>query len=65
MTNKVGRKPLSDELRRKTRPIRLNDAEWDVFKNRLGAEWLREQIAKAAQEPSNEGWRAKINEKTK
>lgn len=65
MTNKPGPKPISDEMRKKSRPIRMTDSEWEVFKNKLGPEWLREQIAKAAQEPSNEGWRAKINEKTK
>lgn len=30
-----------------TRPIRMTDAEWATFKNLLGTEWLRGQIAKA------------------
>ncbi|HET8790983.1 MAG TPA: hypothetical protein VFM75_07200 [Modicisalibacter sp.] len=31
----------------KTRPIRMTNAEWSAFKDLLGAEWLRGQIAKA------------------
>lgn len=33
---------------RTTRPIRMTDAEWAAFKELLGAEWLRDQIAKAS-----------------
>lgn len=32
---------------RTTRPIRMTNAEWSAFKELLGAEWLRGQIAKA------------------
>lgn len=32
---------------RTTRPIRMTDAEWDAFKELLGAEWLRGQVEKA------------------
>lgn len=31
----------------KTRNIRLNDEEWEDFRELLGIKWLREQIAKA------------------
>jgi len=32
---------------RQNRNIRLNDDEWKIFREELGAEWLRAQIAKA------------------
>ena len=32
---------------RQNRNIRLNDDEWKTFREELGAEWLRAQIAKA------------------
>lgn len=34
-------------MERTPRAIRLNDDEWEIFKSLLGAEWLRDQIAKA------------------
>lgn len=30
------------------RNIRLTDEQWAIFKERLGIDWLRDQIAKAA-----------------
>lgn len=33
--------------RRKTRPIRMTDAEWDAFKRR-GPKWLRAELAKSS-----------------
>lgn len=35
---------------RKNRNVRLDDFEWDAFKDLLGAEWLRGKIEKAAKE---------------
>lgn len=35
------------KLDRKNRNIRLNDEEWEAFRQRLGVKWLREQIAAA------------------
>lgn len=35
------------KLDRKNRNIRLNDAEWEAFRELLGVKWLREQIATA------------------
>lgn len=36
------------KLDRKNRNIRLNDTEWETFREQLGVKWLREQIALAA-----------------
>ncbi|MCY1453998.1 hypothetical protein D9M71_710300 [compost metagenome] len=33
---------------RKNRNIRLNDFEWECFKDLMGADWLREQIHETA-----------------
>lgn len=33
------------KLNRSNRNIRLNDEEWEFFRENLGVKWLREQIA--------------------
>lgn len=35
------------KLDRKNRNIRLNDEEWETFRELLGVKWLREQISAA------------------
>lgn len=39
---------MAYKYERKNRNIRLSDFEWEVFKDLIGAELLREQIHKAA-----------------
>jgi|GEM_PF-3910735 hypothetical protein len=41
-------RPKSTDEQRTNRNIRMNDFEWSVFRDHMGAEWLRAQIAKVA-----------------
>lgn len=52
---------MAYKYERKNRNIRLSDFEWDAFKDLIGAEALREQIHKAA----NEAGRTPPEPKTK
>lgn len=46
MIKKLGRPPATTPPM-KSRHIRLTDKQWQTFKDKLGPEWLREQIEKA------------------
>jgi len=46
-------------VERTPRAIRLNDAEWEIFKSLLGAPWLRDQIAKARKRAAREQEKSK------
>lgn len=48
MTDKprIGRPPSGRELP-KNRNIRLTEAQWKTFREKLGPKWLREQIDNA------------------
>lgn len=41
---------MAYKYERKNRNTRLSDFEWDIFKRHLGADWLRDQIHKAAKD---------------
>jgi hypothetical protein len=46
---------------RANRPIRMSDAEWDYFKRRMGAEWLRLQIQQGIWEESRNAKAEKVS----
>lgn len=46
---------------RKNRPIRMTDLEWDFFKRRMGADWLRLQIQQGIWEESRNARAEKVS----
>lgn len=46
MTKKIGRPASTEPM--KDRSIRMTDVQWQVFKEKLGPKWLRDQINKVA-----------------
>lgn len=41
-------RPKSTDEQRTNRNIRMTDFEWSVFRDHMGADWLRNTIAKVA-----------------